>query len=331
MEYLPKEYLDSIQSKCSYLWFVLIILQCFVFIWFFIGNTTSHLTVSNELFLQNDNIEYWQFEVVYWFESGQSSSSMYFKINHPPSNGTCSINPLNNITRSLFTISCENWYDENGIKDYSVWTNDFSPRMMIGFSLTPIFEIRLWNRKPMILIRDKLDSIREYHISSVNVPDHSIEFDMWENSSFMIQKLSTGNQNDIMQILNSIFQKLNTEDMEDIFEIGIPLVNISISKLSSQLINNSYPFNQSILDQYNRELNISAYIREYLINFTRNLVIAGSQSIILQASGLVQLTNATNQLTSSILVGRKYVLTECFSSDEYRSLPRVNVINSLSN
>jgi hypothetical protein len=34
-------------------------------------------------------------------------------------------------------------------------------------------------------------------------------------------------------------------------------------------------FNQTILDEYNKELNIYANIREYLINFTTNLTIVG--------------------------------------------------------
>jgi hypothetical protein len=91
-----------------------------------------------------------------------------------------------------------------------------------------------------------------------------------------------------------------------LFKDGVPLVNISISKLSSQFsqsIKNSIPFNQSILDQYNKQLHVYARIREYLINFTRNLIITDSQSIILQASSLVQLTESTNQLTRMALVG----------------------------
>jgi hypothetical protein len=42
-----------------------------------------------------------------------------FIINQPPENGSCSINPLNGTTSTLFTISCPNWQDQDGIKDYS--------------------------------------------------------------------------------------------------------------------------------------------------------------------------------------------------------------------
>ncbi len=49
--------------------------------------------------------------------------------------------------------------------------------------------------------------------------------------------------------------------------------------------------------EYNKQLNVYANIREYLIHFITNLVIAGSNSIILQATSLVELTEATNQLT----------------------------------
>jgi hypothetical protein len=69
----------------------------------------------------NPSINYWKFEVIYRFEMGISSSSINFKKNSPPSNGNCSINPLNGTTTTLFNISCSNWFDENGIKDYSFY------------------------------------------------------------------------------------------------------------------------------------------------------------------------------------------------------------------
>jgi hypothetical protein len=86
-----------------------------------LGNNTNHLTVSKELFLNNPSINYWKFEVIYLFSIGISSSSIYFKKNSPPENGTCSINPRNGTTTTLFYISCSNWFDENQIKDYSVY------------------------------------------------------------------------------------------------------------------------------------------------------------------------------------------------------------------
>jgi len=46
-------------------------------------------------------------------------------INSPPINGTCSIDPLNGIITTLFTINCLNWFDENGIKDYSFYSKFF--------------------------------------------------------------------------------------------------------------------------------------------------------------------------------------------------------------
>ena len=76
---------------------------------------------------------------------------------------------------------------------------------------------------------------------------------------------------------------------------------------TSQSVKNSISFNQTILDEYNKELNIYANIREYLINFTTNLTIAGSNSIILQSSSLVQLTESTNQLTRLTLVKNSFI------------------------
>jgi hypothetical protein len=70
-------------------------------------------------------IEYWRFEVIYSFPSEISSSALNFIINQPPQNGSCSINPLNGTTSTVFTISCPNWFDQDGIQDYSFYSMIF--------------------------------------------------------------------------------------------------------------------------------------------------------------------------------------------------------------
>jgi hypothetical protein len=45
-----------------------------------------------------------------------------FIINSPPINGSCVIYPLNGTTSTLFTITCLNWFDSDGIKDYSFYS-----------------------------------------------------------------------------------------------------------------------------------------------------------------------------------------------------------------
>ena len=60
--------------------------------------------------------------------------------------------------------------------------------------------------------------------------------------------------------------------------------------------------NESALIEYNKELNVYANVRDYLIPFTTNLVVATSNTIILQAFSLSQLTQSTNQLTRTAAV-----------------------------
>jgi len=71
--------------------------------------------------MNNLSIIYWKFEVIYKFQMGISSSSIYFKKNSVPSNRNCSINPPNGTISTLFNIVCSNWFEENEIKDYSVF------------------------------------------------------------------------------------------------------------------------------------------------------------------------------------------------------------------
>ena len=90
-----------------------------------LGRYTSNFTVTNKLFSSNTTISHWRFEVVYSFVSGKSTSALDFIINQPPSNGSCSISSLNGTTSTLFTILCVDWFDENGIKDYSLYSKGF--------------------------------------------------------------------------------------------------------------------------------------------------------------------------------------------------------------
>jgi hypothetical protein len=78
------------------------------------------------LFIDNPNIIYWRFEVVYSFLSVSSSSALNFNINQPPQYGSCSISPTNGTTSTLFTISCLNWFDTDGIKDYLFYSIFYS-------------------------------------------------------------------------------------------------------------------------------------------------------------------------------------------------------------
>jgi hypothetical protein len=70
--------------------------------------------------------------------------------------------------------------------------------------------------------------------------------------------------------------------------------------------------NISALTEFIEQLNSQANIRDYLIPFTTNLAITTSNSIKLQASSLAQLTQATNQLTRTTLVGKKSFLVKTF-------------------
>jgi hypothetical protein len=89
-------------------------------LWFF-GRNTSNFTSLNQLFLFNNETNLWRFEVVYTFPSEISSSALNFRINQSPYNGSCEINPQNGTTNTLFTIKCSNWFDDDNIKDYSLY------------------------------------------------------------------------------------------------------------------------------------------------------------------------------------------------------------------
>ena len=81
----------------------------------------SNFTATDRLFLNNLAVQLWRFEVVYTFTNETSTSALNFVINQSPSNGSCVITPHNGTTSTTFTVICPNWYDEDGIKDYSLY------------------------------------------------------------------------------------------------------------------------------------------------------------------------------------------------------------------
>ena len=66
--------------------------------------------------------------------------------------------------------------------------------------------------------------------------------------------------------------------------------------------------NQSDLIEFSEQLNQLANIRDYLMIFLNNLTITDINSIILQATTMVQLTATTNQLTRHVLVKKQILL-----------------------
>ncbi|CAF4247134.1 unnamed protein product, partial [Adineta steineri] len=255
-----------------------------------------------------------------------------FILNQPPVKGSCSITPLNGTTSSLFDISCPNWFDEDDIKDYSVysWTNNFSEQTIIAYSLVSTFQVRLplGNDQTSfvhltVYIRDTLDCITKFNLSSVTVTSDSIGImnlinDIQNSSNQLttnpiIQLLASGNQNIIGQVITSLsqqFNNINNENINQAISNGVPSTSISISSLEDQHIQGtSILLNKSALIEFNNQLNMYANTREYLMQFITKLIITNSYSIQLQSSLLAQLTKATNQLTRITL---KSVSDKCY-------------------
>ncbi|CAF1506830.1 unnamed protein product [Adineta ricciae] len=265
------------------------------------GRNASNITVLKEFFSENFQKTIWKFEVVYQFESEISISSLNFLLNQPPSNGSCSINPLNGTTTTLFHITCFNWFDSNGIKDYTlyVWKNDSLERQMIAFSMISTFDVYLPigdNETSLINlvidIQDEFNCLIEVNISSVNVISDGILIDnITENP--MNKLLSSENQNLIAQIIISICEELNQMNKNSFIDLSVSSLD---TKSQSEIL-----VNQSMLNAYIKQLNSHSILREYLIQFLIQFPIITLNNIKLQSSILSQLTQKTNELTRMTL------------------------------
>ncbi|CAF0990631.1 unnamed protein product [Adineta steineri] len=298
-------------------------------------NSTSSNSTQWTLFNQTRSYEniwffwykynLWRFEVVYTFLSAISTSALNFIINQPPANGSCSIDPLGGTITTLFTIECPDWYDVDGIQDYSLyaWTTDISQRTIIAFSPEDNFQVRLpaGDNKTSLLnlvvyVRDLAGSITQVNISSVNIIadlatindliDEVTNLSSTITNNPIVRLLSSGNQNIVGQMIISLsqeFNQMNNDNLDKAISSGIPAATVLVSSLgSSSLQQISIPLNESALINYNIQINSLANVRDYLVTFITNLLITTSNSIILQSSSLVQLTQSTNQLTRNTLL-----------------------------
>ena len=194
--------------------------------------TTENFTSSNQLFLFNPSIDLWRFQVVYSSANESSSSALDFVINSLPRNGSCSISPENGTALTLFTVTCPDWFDEDEIKDYSLFVGSADPssRLLIAFSPVSIFEVLLpAGDDPLsllITIRDQHDCVTVWNnLSSISVRTDSNAFDdLLSNvlagggsmTNPFMRLLITGNQNQVGQVSSSLSQHLNQLDEDNL-------------------------------------------------------------------------------------------------------------------
>ncbi|CAF1262786.1 unnamed protein product, partial [Adineta ricciae] len=313
------------------------------------GTNTRNLTVPNHLFSQYTNGSYWRFEVVYTFNNKPSLGALDFVMNQPPRSGSCSINPPNGTTITLFQITCSNWFDENGIKDYSfygeylsslnhfnsifsyflAYTTDSTKQIMLGFTNTPSFQVRLPSSitntsivNIIVSIKDGLNAITQVQLQPVIVyldwTEINTFIDIVEHSNskstnrnLIAQLLANGDANSLTQIVTLISEFLNEmseQQTENAVKNGVPFTSISVSfsNIIDQFLS-STTLNVSTFKIFTDYLNQHAVVRDYLITNITNLSITTWNSIALQSSALSQLTNAPNELTrtTSILASTK--------------------------
>ena len=181
-------------------------------------------------------MRYWRFEVVYSFVAESSSSALNFVINQPPSNGSCSISPLQGTINTLFTVSCPGWLDEDGIKDYALsgYTIDAEVQLMLAFSSLSNFTVRLpsldVNQTTQLnlvaTVRDTLDCVISVNLSTVNVTvdvasinqlvDQLPTSASLSTTSPLVRLLWSGNQNTVAQLITSLSQQFNQIDGQNI-------------------------------------------------------------------------------------------------------------------
>jgi len=85
--------------------------------YYYTENNGLSLTMLENLFSDYSSQTIWKVELVALIPSrnASGSSSVMFYVNFPPRLGWCDVNPKNGSTNTLFSISCSNWVDPDGV------------------------------------------------------------------------------------------------------------------------------------------------------------------------------------------------------------------------
>jgi len=268
--------------------------------WLFYGLNTKNLTVLKDLFIEYNQSQYWRFELIYLFESQTYNQTFDIEINQPPRNGYCSVHPQNGSSIDLISINCSEWYDDDDIKDYTIYLKfNSSLPIILNHSIASLIYIQLplsiksiSTYELIVRIRDRFDCSTEYPLPIITIHGNS---DLMKTHSIISICHFFDEIND--QSIQSILQSRN-----DISPTSISVTSLNNEKLART--NNSL-HEYSDFDQ----LDEHASIRENFIISISNLSVNTIDEIRDQSCLLSQLTKTTNQLTRlSATIG----LNKCF-------------------
>ena len=180
-----------------------------------LGRSSPNFTSIPQLFVSFPDVELWRFEVVYSFANQQSRSALNFRINRPPTNGSCSISPQNGTTLTRFTVSCLGWFDEDQIKDYSLYRKTMLDWTFVSYSSVQTFDVFFpsGDHQLLVAIRDKRDCVTESNLTTISVRTESLTL---SPSSPLDQILRHGDPTTKAQVMNSISQEMNENNLESL-------------------------------------------------------------------------------------------------------------------
>ncbi|OWF53241.1 Location of vulva defective 1 [Mizuhopecten yessoensis] len=243
-----------------------------------------------------------------------ASTSLDIKVNMPPANGTCTVSPnTGQVTDTLFTLTCMDWEDLDGIEKYTffVKTNVSEKEIRLAYILEPKreydckfpqgteyddYKLHTWAR-----ITDTKGAATDYYIGVVTVNplsqtalDARLETLNAGGNDAIDQIYARGDRNEVVSLISELRSLVSEQKFGGNYAAGFNTPTYDDpGRENPQKLDPNTPVNETVQAEAERKRNEGAMILTQATTNLGSLSLSSPESIILIASVAVDIAEET--------------------------------------